>query len=225
MTRTIAALLCVMATLPALAAPVPKEDLSDQVPLNDHINVKLDENLHSQRYPNNNLKTLKTGKQKLGDVTYNIGAGVLQLGSSLVEGKPEKFEGIKVGRAAARLHFLQGAGYNGEDGNVVGKYVVHYADKSTADIEIVYGKHVVDWWAYPEQVAPTEAKAVWEGENEASKGFDAKIKLYQMTWKNPNPEKAIVTIDFVATDLEQSCAPFCVAITIEPAKDKEEPKK
>ena len=63
------------------------------------------------------------------------------------------------------------------------------------------------------------------GENEAAKGFEAKIKLYQMTWKNPHPDKVIATIDFVATDLEQKCAPFCAAITVEPTKEKDEPKK
>ena len=170
MTRISAVLLCAMATLPTSAAPVPKEDRGDQIPLKDHINVKLDENLHTEDFPNNNLKELKTGKQKLGDVTYDIGAGVLQLGSSLVKGKPEKIEGIKVGHTAAKLHFLQGAGYSTDDGKVVGKYVVRYADKSTADIEIVYGKHVVDWWSYPDQKAPTEAKAVWEGRTRRLRG-------------------------------------------------------
>ena len=41
---------------------------------------------------------------------------------------------------------------------------------------------------------------MWEGENEASKGFEAKIKLYLMTWENPKPDKMVATIDFVATE-------------------------
>ena len=43
-------------------------------------------------------------------------------------GKPEEIEGIEVGRKAAELHFLQGAGYDTDD-----------------------GRHVVDWWAYPDK--------------------------------------------------------------------------
>ena len=87
--------------------------------------------------------------------------------------------------------------------------------KSTAEIEIAYGRDVVDWWAYPDRKAPTKGKAVWEGENEASKGFDAKIKLYLMTWENPKPDKTVESIDFVAPNPEQPAAPFCVAITAE----------
>ncbi len=223
MTRNLVLVVCALAAPLAFAAPVPRDDASEQIKLKDHINVKMSENLHSERFPDNNLKALKAGKQKLGGVTYDIGEGVLQLGSSEVKEKPEKIEGIKVGRTVAKLHFLQGAGYSAEDGKVVGKYVVKYADKTTADIEIVYGKHVVDWWAYPDKDAPTESKPVWEGENEASKGFQAKIKLYHMVWTNPHPDKPVATIDFAATDVTQICAPFCVAITAEGAKD--EPKK
>ncbi len=227
MTRTSVLLLVGLAG-PAFAAPVPKTETKDQIKLKDHINVKLDENLHSENYPNNNLKSLKTGVQKLGDVTYDIGDGVLQLGSANVKEKPEKFEGIKVGRTAAKLHFLQGAGYNAENDTVVGKYVIRYADKSEAEAEIVYGKDLVDWWAYPGRDAPTHSKIAWEGENEASKGFDAKIRLYTMTWTNPHPDKEIAAIDFVAADVTQACAPFLVAVTADAGKaetKKEEPKK
>ena len=97
MTRTPALLLWALAmvALPASAAPIPKD--GEYIKLKDHINVKMSENLHSEEIPDNNLKELKAGKQKLGDVTYDIGAGVLQLGSSMVKGKPEKIEGIAFG--------------------------------------------------------------------------------------------------------------------------------
>ena len=226
MTRLIALLTVTAFLSPAVAAPVPKFDVKDQIDLKAHVNVKMDENLHSETYPNNNLKSLKAGVQKLGEQTFVIGEGVLQLGSSSVEKKPEKIEGIKVGRTAAKLHFLHGAGYNAENGTVVAKYVIRYADKTTVDVEIVYGKDLVDWWAYPGKDAPTNSKIAWEGENEASKGFDAKIRLYSMTWTNPHPAKPIAAIDFVATKPEQQCAPFCAAITAEGAPAKaEEPKK
>lgn len=216
------ALLVVLTLITALpAAPIPrKADVKDQILLKDHANGKLDENLHTNRYENNNLKALKPGTQKLGEVTFEVGEKLLQLGSSNVAERPEKFEGIKVGRAAGKLHFLQACGYSAEDGETVAKYVVHYADKSTAEVEVVYGKHVVDWWAYPDQKSPSDAKVAWEGENEAAKGFMAKIKLYHMTWVNPHPDKEIVSLDFVTADIKQACAPFCVAITAEAAKDE-----
>ena len=146
---------------------------------------------------------------------FEIGDGVLQLGSASVTGKPTKIEGIKVGRTLKKLRFLQACGYSAPDDTVIGKYIINYDDKSKAEIEIVYGKDVVDWWAYPDRKGPTKGKAAWEGENEASKGFDAKIKLYLMTWENPKPDKKVATIDFVATKPEIGAAPFCVAITAE----------
>ena len=163
---------------------------------------------------NNNLKTLPGGSKARRSRVRNRGRRP-QLGSSNVTTKPNKIEGIKVGRTAKKLHFLQGSGYNTTDDTVIGKYVIHYDDKTTAEIEVVYGKDVVDWWAYPDQKAPTKGKAVWEGQNEASKGFDAKIKLYAMTWENPKPDKRVATIDFIAPNPEQAAAPFCVAITAE----------
>jgi hypothetical protein len=209
--------LCLAAGLLAaavVAAPVGKADPVKFVSLKGHTNVKWDENLHSNRFENNNLKSLPTGKQKFGDVEFEIGDGLMQLGAKNVD-KPKEFKDIKVGRALKKLHFLQACGYNTDDDTVIGKYVIHYDDKSTAEVEIVYGRDVVDWWAYPDRIGPTKGKAVWEGENEASKGFDAKIKLYLMTWENPKPDKKVETIDFVATNPDQEAAPFCVAISAE----------
>jgi hypothetical protein len=197
------------------AAPGPKAEPSPHVSLKDHVNVKFSENLHSEQYPNNNLNALPVGKKKLGGIVFDIRDGVMQLGSSQVAGKPEKIEGIKVGRPVTKLHFLQACGYSTDNDTVVGRYVVRYEDKTTADIDVVYGRDVVDWWAYPNQAAPTKGEVAWEGENEASKGFEAKIKLYRMTWENPHPEKAVATLDFVAPNPGQPAAPFCVAITAE----------
>lgn len=214
MVRTVSCLAAGLLAAAVVAAPIGKADPVKFVSLKGHTNVKWDENLHSNRFENNNLKSLPTGKQKFGDVEFEIGDGLMQLGAKNVD-KPKEFKDIKVGRALKKLHFLQACGYNTDDDTVIGKYVIHYDDKSTAEVEIVYGRDVVDWWAYPDRKGPTKGKAVWEGENEASKGFDAKIKLYLMTWENPKPDKKVETIDFVATNPDQEAAPFCVGITAE----------
>jgi hypothetical protein len=106
-------------------------------------------------------------------------------------------EGVKVGLMVGKLHFLHGTEHSAGDGTVIAKYIVHYADKTKAEIEVAYGKDVVDWWAYPNQAAPTTGKLAWEGENEPAKGFDAKIKLYLMSWKNPHPKKKVVELELV----------------------------
>lgn len=218
MVRTLSCLAAGILAAGLVAAPVGKSEFTKFVSLKGHTNVKWDENLHSNRFEHNNLNSLPRGKQKFADVEFEIGDGLMQLASASVEGKPKEIKDIKVGRTLKKLHFLQACGYKPDDeGEVtIGKYVIHYDDKTTADVEIVYGRDVVDWWAYPDQKAPTKGKVAWEGENEASKGFDAKIKLYLMTWENPKPEKKVESVDFVATDPEkQAAAPFCVAITAE----------
>jgi hypothetical protein len=215
MTRLPSALaLALTLVLPLSAAPIkPTKEPDPFIDLKDHINVKHKDNLHTDRYPGNNLSSLPTGKQKFGDVEFNVGEGVMQLGSSLVEGKPASIEGIKVGRTFKKLHILQACGYSAEDDTVIGKYVIHYDDKTKAEIEIVYGRDVVDWWAYPDRKGPSRGKVAWEGTNDASKGFDAKIKLYLTTWENPNPRKKVVRIDFLATAPDTGAAPFCVALS------------
>ena len=122
--------------------------------------------------------------------------------------KPAKVEGIKVDAKAVKLHFLHACGHSGNvpRDTPIGKYVVHYDDKTAEEIEIVYGKDVVDWWVQPGVSDPTRGKVAWEGQN----AFSA-IKLFLTTWENPNPGKRIVTLDFVATE----GTPFCVAISAE----------
>src|SRR6516162_9855688 len=122
-----------------LAVPSPKTDPVLFVNLKDHVNGKLDENLHSNNYENNNLKSLGTGKKKLGDVEFEIGTGFMQLGSSNLPARPAKIEGIKIGRAVKKLHFLHASGYSTPDGTVIARYVIRYADKSTAEVEVAYG--------------------------------------------------------------------------------------
>ncbi len=202
-------------TVSLIAAPVKDVSPFTPIDLKAHINVKHKDNLHSERYPNNNLATLPTGKQKWADVEFFVGDGVMQLGSATVEAKPEKIEGIKVDRTFQKLHIVQACGYSVPEEMVIGKYVLTYDDKSQVEINIVYGQDVVDWWAYPGQKDPTKSKLVWEGENEASKGFEAKIKLFMTTWENPHPKKKVVEIAFVATAMDTGVAPFCVAITAE----------
>ncbi len=164
MSRPLTALVALAAFAVALAAaPAPSESGPVYIDLQPQANVKLKDDFHSGTYAGNNLAELPTGKQTFGGVKFNVGEGLVQLGSSNVAGKPEKVEGIKVGRTLKKLHFLHACGHNAPDDTVIAKYVVHYDDNTTEDVEVVYGKDVVDWWAYPDQKAPTRGKVAWEG--------------------------------------------------------------
>jgi hypothetical protein len=185
------------------------------IDLAPHFNAKLAENFHDNAFDGNHLGSLPTGKQTFAGVKFNVGTGLIQLASSQLKDRPAKVEGIKVGRTLGKLHFLHACGYHGDDGQVIGKYVVHYDDNSSAEVEIVYGKDVVDWWVKPGEKDPTRAKVAWEGQNDGSKTFEAKIKLFLTTWENPHPKKKVVSLDYLATATDGPAAPFCVAITAE----------
>ena len=98
---------------------------------------------------------------------------------------------------------------------MIGKYIVHYEDKTKETIEIVYGKDVRDWWFTPEEKGVSRGQVAWEGENERSKSFPGvKLRLYVTSWKNPKPTKKVTSIDYVSTK-SSAAAPFCIAITAE----------
>jgi RNA polymerase sigma factor (sigma-70 family) len=180
-----------------------RDSLIRSIDLGPHVNQKLNERFHNYR-EGNDLATLPTGRQTFAGIAFTVGGGVVQLGGE----KPAKVEGIKVGAKVMKLHFLHACGFCGNipRNTPIGKYVVHYDDKSTEEIEIVYGRDVVDWWVQPGVSDPTRSKVAWEGQNQ----FSA-IKLFLTTWENPNAEKRIVTLDYVAT----GGTPFCVAISAE----------
>lgn len=195
-----------------------QDSLFHPIDLEPYVNQKLKERFHNH-YDGNDLAPLPTGRQTFANVDFTVGTGVVQLGTRMVPGKPEKVEGIKVGAKAAKVHFLHSCGRSaGTPANtLIGKYVVHYDDRSTAEVEIVYGKDVVDWWEQRGVADPTRSKVAWEGQNEMIKGSGLKIKLFLTTWENPHPEKQITTLDYVTTDGAQQtgAAPFCVAISTE----------
>lgn len=194
------------------------------IDLQPQANQKLADSFHSGA-EGNNLASLPKGEQKFEGVRFKIEDGLIQLGSKLVEDKPKKVEGIKVDAKLTRLHLLHATGYGGgpnQEGNpgfvaddtVIGKYVVHYDDKTKEEIDIVYGKDVRDWWFVGDEKGVSGAKVAWTGENDHSATYQAKIRLYLGTWKNPHPEKKVATIDYVST-MDTAAAPFCVAMTAE----------
>jgi hypothetical protein len=197
------------------AAPVPTPRGPVFVDLGPHANAKLNQPFHGDR-AGNDLAALPTGKQTFAGVPFVVGDSVVQLGSTLLPGKPKKVTGIKVGSHAARLHFFHSCGHSGgtPEGTVVARYVVHYEDDSTATIEVVWGRDVKDWWIAPGERGPTKSKVGWEGENALVKATGSKIQISVTTWENPSPAKKIVSLDYVAADNVPAAA-FCVAITAE----------
>ena len=101
------------------------------------------------------------------------------------------------------------------DGTLIGQYIVHYDDGSSAAVPIVYGQDVRDWWSRKDEAPPSRGQVAWKGTNEVTAGLNLIVRLYASSWNNPQPNKTIATIDYVSRKDETICAPFCLAITAE----------
>ena len=197
----------------AFAAPAPEATITF-LDLQPKANHKLKDAMHDANLPENNLADLPQGKQTLDGVKFNIGESMIQLGNDILKDKfPEKVEGIKVGAKFAKLHILHATGYMVPDDTVIGKYLIHYDDKTDAEIEIVYGKDVRDWWYHEGDKDPSKGKVAWKGSNPSAKELSSSLWLFHMTWENPKPDKKVVSIDYVSSMTH--AAPFVIAMTME----------
>jgi hypothetical protein len=201
------------------AASISKsKDKFTPLDLKPKVNHSFKADFHSNSFKGNNLDPLPRGKREFGGVKFFIGEGMIQLGSTQLPDKPDKVEGIEVGRTFAQLHILHATGWQAPENTLIGTYTIHYADKSKATIAIVYGKDVRDWWDSEDRQETTRGKRVWEGQNEAVKSLarpNCKIRLFLTTWQNPHPKKMVAKIDYATATEKTKAAPFCVAMTVE----------
>jgi hypothetical protein len=174
----------------------------------------------------NHLANLPGGDQSFGGVKFLVEDGILHLGSKILDRHPDKIVGIKVNAKCVKLHILHATCFGGgpnkpgdalhvPDGTPIGQYMVHYADGSGEGIPIVYGEDVRDWFYLDDEAATSRGKVVWNGDNDRASQLGARIRVYLTSWKNPNPDKQIVSIDYIGKKEETPAAPFCVAISRE----------
>jgi hypothetical protein len=209
----------------AVAAAFAQEKKSAVIDLTKYFNHKPGEKLEGDERSGNELPVPK-GEQEFKGIKMQIGERVIQLGSKTVGDKPEKVEGIKVDRKFAKLHILHATAFGGgpnvegtpghvEDDTLIGEYRINYDDKSSENITIEYGKDVRDWWFREDEKETSRAKVAWTGDNDLAKQYSCRLRLYLTTWKNPKPDKKIVSIDFIGRKEETAAAPFCLAMTAE----------
>lgn len=128
---------------------------------------------------------------------------------------PDSVKGIRVGQKCRRLHFFEGASWGAEaNGAKIGSYVLHYADGQRAELPIIYGKEVTDWYLWnAENWRPSTAVPIWTARNRLDTGRRALVGIYKNTRENPRPSEEVVSIDFISNN--RYSAPFLVALTIE----------
>jgi hypothetical protein len=214
--RLFAVLLCGVAL--AVVTAVAAEPTLTFIDLQPKANQQLSEDMHGAR--GNNLDNVPRGEQKMADSRFKIGEKMIHLRGEHVADAPVKVEGIPVDATFDRLHILHSTGYGeGEEqqtvGTEIGAYVVHYADKTSERIPVVYGEDLRDWWDWPnrDDQSVKRAKVAWTGTNAASEGLDRHIRLFAVVWTNPHPEKQVTTIDVESK--ETMSDPFVLALTLE----------
>ena len=120
-----------------------------------------------------------------------------------VRGKlPREVTGIAIDRKADVLFFLHAFNLKQawkprnperDVAPVLFKYVVHYADGSTADVPVRYGLGA-DHWISKEPAGLKDAMVAWSAPLANGEPGD-RAAIYQMQWNNPHPELPIASVD------------------------------
>ncbi|MFB3789439.1 MAG: hypothetical protein ACE15F_24030 [bacterium] len=123
----------------------------------------------------NDLSELPKGVQTLAGIQFEI-RGIIQLLGKTMEregGKyPARVEGIPIGQKMNRFHVFHGTGWGVPPDTVIGSYILHYADGTKKEFQIVYGQHVLDWWRINGgQIASNNSAIAWTGANPLAKEF------------------------------------------------------
>jgi hypothetical protein len=172
-------------------------------------NQKRADGLHNQA--GNDLAGLAGGKHVLLGIPFEVGDGVVQLGSTIMMRMPPKVE-LKVGRKFTALSVLHAAGWAIEEGPIpIASFILRYQDGTTHSIQVVNRQDVFAFWKRPGDT-PTAAKEVWQGSNAKVKNNGNSIRLFAATWDNPRPDATVVSIEFLSAMTKS--APLCVAMTV-----------
>jgi beta-galactosidase len=171
------------------------------------------------------LKDLPSGRNVFAGVPFLVHEfttspvpTVIMLGGSGVPGNlPDAVEGIPVRRKAAALFFLHAARVDvpiqdwerrERKRPEVFRYIVHYADGSTAAVPIILGEDVDDYRQKEPRPLPG-AQIAW---TKAYAGTDRSAVIYAKQWNNPKPGVEISSLDLVYGD-ERRAVPALIAVT------------
>jgi hypothetical protein len=205
------------ATENLLARNIPPRDAragTDQLDLSLHYNGALTETWQLDQ-TENDLTALPRGLVSLGGVILDV-RGIVQLsGERMLEhgrnALPARVCGIRVGRSFHRLQALQATVGSEEAGNRVGAYVLHFADGTQREFPLHYGEDTADWRRTMDGPGPLKCVTFsWTSTNVVH----PRISLCLRTWDNPRPDAIVESLDLVSA--KSQCAPFVVALTIEP---------
>jgi len=166
----------------------------------------------SDQGPRMDMHRLPTGRVRFNDVPFFIDPdqGCLTMRGQHQgdrEAVPQHYTGIAVGRAVAAIELLHSVAW-GADALEIFRMVVHYADGTERSVPFIGGMNSRDWTS-PDSRFPleteTRTRVGWTGPGDVFK----QTSVWQSRWVNPEPDKEILTLDFLHKDMA-SVAMVCV---------------
>jgi WD40 repeat protein/tRNA A-37 threonylcarbamoyl transferase component Bud32 len=199
-------------------APAAPPNLID---LTAHYTGTLDESSYldpNSDYMGIDLRNAPKGLVRFQDVPFDL-RGVIQLTPAskdvLWEGYSPAVEQIPVAQRFRRLHAVIGSIGSAPEGKAIGALVLHYADGTRHECEIIYGHHVRHWWTHGDSRTDTDlAQVAWEGPHAFPNIHPTRLRIYHSTWDNPRPDEEVVSFDFVSR-MTTTAAPFLIAVTVD----------
>ncbi len=159
----------------------------------------------------NSLQNVPGGRQVFLGVPFdlirfdeNADRTCIALRSQNMPSGLDKVEGVPVGQKAKALYFLHATAWSAR-GTEALRYVIHYADGTTAEAPIRCGFEVGEWWLHGALKEEMVARMAWK--NSDNRGF------FAYRWENPQPEKTIDSLDIVSANAGP--IPLVIAITVE----------
>lgn len=172
-----------------------------------------------------NLTNVPKGLVRFQNVPFDV-RGVVQLAAPAPSDAADVWTGysqavgqIPVAQRFHTLHAVIGSvGGNWQptpEGKAIGALVLNYADGTRHECEILYGRHVRDWWTHADTRTDTDlAQVAWEGPHAFPKIHPTRLRIFHSSWENPHPDKPVVSLDFVSR-MTTTAAPFLIAVTVE----------
>ncbi len=195
------------------------------IDLSPHYNALLTEGwlppLTAERIRDSSLSSLPRGLQSFAETEFDV-RGLIQLSSTVLEklgGKfPAEVKGIALGRRCRRLFFLHGTtgqieAPNLAEGEYLGSYVLHYANRCQLVVPIIYGQEMRQLYADPTPLILQHRALAWVGTNAQAQTLKKSLFLYKLAWDNPLPDLEITSLDFKSA--MGSFGPFLIALTVE----------
>ena len=155
------------------------------------------------------LSGFPTGVQRLGAYQFNISGAIMLKGARpAANGLPANLT-LEIGAKVSGIAFLQTCGWSSpitSPRTKIGSYIITFDDDTSAAIPLEYGRNITAW---TDLVARSVIQdPVWRGKTKE----DLEVGINVLTWKNPNPTKAVKQIQLVSDGLQSN--PTLIGLTL-----------